>query len=90
MSTIPVTLVWLLLMLLTAASWGLGHGHGQAFMNTAHSTAIAVLLVAFFKARLVILHFMEIQDAPLSLRLACEAWVLISACSIVATYLLSV
>jgi len=83
------TLVWGLLMLATGLSWWLGtHQSGSA--TTGHSSAtIIMMLVAFFKVRLVIMYFMEIRDAPLPLKLACEGWVAVTCGAVLGFYLLS-
>lgn len=70
-----ITQVWLVLMLATGASWWLGTVN---VVNTFASTAITtvlLMLVAFFKIRLVINYFMEVRHAPVALRILCEIWV---------------
>lgn len=71
------TVIWLILVTMTALSWWLGE-HNMTLVNQ-HLTAPAVttimLVVSFFKVRLVGLHFMELRHAPLPLRLIFEAWV---------------
>jgi hypothetical protein len=49
--------------------------------------AILMMVVAFFKVRLVILHFMEVRAAPASLRLLCEGWVFMTCSAILGFYL---
>ena len=46
----------------------------------------AVLLVAFFKARMVLMIFMEVRDAPAALRWSCEAWVIVACAAVIITY----
>lgn len=60
------TAVWVALIAATAASWWLGSDHGGLLGHTAAS--VLVLLVAFFKLRLVGLYFMELRAAPAPLR----------------------
>ena len=67
-----ITLIWMLLVAATAASWAVGHGLG---LHAARDAGIAVIVVAFVKVRLVILDFMEIRHAPLTMRIAGESWV---------------
>ena len=67
-----VTLVWILLLAATFASWRIGNA--PALMQRLN-VGTAVIAIAFFKIRLVVLQFMEIRDAPGWMRLACEAWV---------------
>lgn len=66
-----VTQVWLLLVVLTAISWWLGGTDSGVLGGVA-----ALLILAFFKARLIALHFMELRTAPVWLRTAMETWVL--------------
>ena len=47
----------------------------------------ATLLIAYVKARLVVLDFMELRQAPFVWRVMTEAWLLIVSLLIVATYL---
>lgn len=63
--------VWLVLVLLTLVSWQIGHG--DALLAPATASAL-ILTAALVKARLIILHFMEVRFAPLALRLVFEAW----------------
>ena len=63
--------IWVLLVALMFASLWLGHNGGPE-ANTVVTAAIMGL--AFAKARLVILHFMEVAQAPVPLRLLLELW----------------
>ncbi|WP_275629430.1 cytochrome C oxidase subunit IV family protein [Pseudomonas sp. 273] len=72
------TLVWLVLMAMTITSWVLAYTHGM-LLPSARYEAVLILSLAFIKARLVLMHFMEAGHAPLQLRIPCEAWVLLSA-----------
>jgi hypothetical protein len=67
-----IPLVWFLLVVATAASWGMGHGLG--FQDT-RQASLAVILTAFVKVRFVILDFMEMRHAPVWMRLVSETWV---------------
>jgi len=79
-----ITLIWMLLVAATAASWAVGHGLG---LHAARDAGIAVIVVAFVKVRLVILDFMEIRHAPLPMRIAAETWVLLICTAQVVLYL---
>ncbi|MCK9504101.1 MAG: cytochrome C oxidase subunit IV family protein [Porticoccaceae bacterium] len=68
------TWIWLLLVALTTMSWEVGDGGASAGIGTSLVTPL-LLLVAFFKVRLVGLHFMELKTAPLPLRILFESWV---------------
>lgn len=83
----PITFVWLLLALMTALSWALGTQEGTILQGGQSLASTALLLLASFKVRLVIIHFMEIKGAPLGLRLICEAWVALVCAALIAIYL---
>lgn len=79
----PASIVWIVLMLATIiTTWGLSK---DAF--AARFATISIMLIAAFKVRLVLLHFMELRHAPLPLRLVFEAWVLVVTAGIVGVYL---
>lgn len=67
------TLVWLVLMVATAAStwWLAGEAHGVGLASA------AILVIAGVKVRLVLIHFMELGRAPWAWRLPLEAWPLL-------------
>ncbi|QRY45949.1 cytochrome C oxidase subunit IV family protein [Mycolicibacterium boenickei] len=69
----PLTLVWALLTVVTVASWLTARDGGQAHHLSAKVTAI-VLLIAAFKAQLVIWHFMEVRRAPTWLKVTTHGW----------------
>lgn len=67
------TLVWIVLIAITWASWLAGHSFGDA------STAgVIILLCAFAKARLIISEFMEVRTAPLVLQWLTDGWIVIA------------
>lgn len=68
------TVVWFILVAATLLSWEVGHGVG--FDDLRHAGA-AIIVIAFIKARYVILDFMEIRHAPRAMRLVGEAWVVL-------------
>ena len=71
---IPVydSLVWVALIVVTCASWEITRGL-ELFGDHRFVTS-AVLLIAFIKARFVLLDFMELKHAPILGRLFAEAW----------------
>lgn len=79
-----ITRVWLLLMLATGLSWEFGHGLG--FGDHYGRATVAVILIAFIKARLIFLDFMELRTAPLTLRAAFEAWAALICATLIALY----
>ena len=70
-----VSFVWLILATLTAVSWVLADGASPETATGAAYLTMALLALAFFKVRLVIMHFMEVLDAPWLLRGLFEVWV---------------
>lgn len=77
------TLVWLFLMAATiATTWWLSKDGFSARVGT-----VAIFAIAAFKVRLVLLHFMELKQAPRPWRLIFEAWVLVATAAIVGIYL---
>lgn len=78
------TWIWLLLVVLTTMSWEVGDG--QALTSATRLVTPILMLVAFFKVRLVGLHFMELRTAPLPLRLLFEGWVILACGAILVIY----
>jgi hypothetical protein len=74
--------VWLLLAALTASLWWLGGGSATSGVYA----TVSLMVIAFFKVRLVGIHFMELRWAPLPLRLAFEAWTLVTCLLVLAVY----
>jgi hypothetical protein len=68
------TFVLLLLIGTSVASWAFSHGAGQI---DARHAGLVVITLAFVKVRFVLLDFMELRHAPLAMRLAVEAWVVV-------------
>jgi hypothetical protein len=82
----PASLAWMVLMLATCiTTWGLST---DAFLPTV--ATLGTFLIAAFKARLVLLHFMELRHAPLPWRLLMEAWVVATTAAILGIYLQTV
>jgi hypothetical protein len=73
------TAIWALLALATVLTWYMG---GDAALNI----PALMLLIAFFKSRLVIMHFMEVNHAPMALRLAGEAWGIVCCTALIVLY----
>ena len=82
-----VTYIWLLLAFLTSVSWALGDGYAAGENNTHVYITVALLVLAFFKIRLIIMYFMEIQTAPVLMRALFEAWVVIVCSTLIFLYL---
>ena len=70
----PLTAVWALLTAVTIASSLIALDGGASHRINAGVTT-AVLLIAAFKAYVVIWHFMEVRRAPVWLRVTTGGWV---------------
>lgn len=76
-------MIWLFLVLATLGStWLAGH---HTFAG--EWTAVFVMVVAYVKARAIMLYFMELRAANLAWRLSFEAWGIASAAVIIALWL---
>ena len=73
------TIVYGLMVLITGVSFWLTVGHGASAVHAASSAWSIVIVLAFVKARWVLLDFMELRSAPIKLRLLFEAFVVIVA-----------
>jgi hypothetical protein len=76
-----VAAVWLVLVAATLLSWESARSSGDYRLASS-----AVLLIAFLKARLIGLEFMELRAAPLQLRLIFEGWAVIACTGLLALY----
>ncbi|MGV9799222.1 cytochrome C oxidase subunit IV family protein [Mycobacterium sp. NPDC003449] len=65
----PLVVSWAVLVLLTLISVVLGADHAAGGMGPRVAT-VAVLVIAFAKAAVVAMNFMEVKTAPNHLRLA--------------------
>ncbi len=79
-----LALIWLILVVAALCSWESARGWGDHRL-----AATAVLVIAFIKARIVGLEFMELRLAPLVLRLLFEAWTVIACTLLIALYWLT-
>jgi Prokaryotic Cytochrome C oxidase subunit IV len=68
-----LTLVWVLLLGLTFASFVVGIEQGA---GVASAAAVVIIGLAMYKVRLIGIHFMDLRVAPRPLRLLFEAYVL--------------
>lgn len=80
-STFRITAVWVLLILATLLSWSSAHRHAPDRL-----LASLVLVIAFAKARLIGLEFMELRAAPPALRAAFEIWAIGACASLLTLY----
>ncbi|RLA44053.1 MAG: hypothetical protein DRR06_10665 [Gammaproteobacteria bacterium] len=79
----PATPIWLLLMIATGLSWWLGVDAGREEDLNYHLISTTLIIIAFIKVRFVMRYFMEVRTAPLSLRLICDAWIVVVCSAIV-------
>lgn len=76
------TLVWLVLVGATAFSWETGHASGAS----RHYAEVAVLVVAFFKVRIVLMEFMEVRNAPTLLKVLAQGWAVAVCAALIVLY----
>lgn len=67
-----LTLLWIALLLATFVSWEAVEG--IAWLHDLRLAGVLVVVIAFVKARYIMLDFMELRDAPIPMRLFAEAW----------------
>ncbi len=79
-----LTLFWMLLIAATVVSVESVRGWLAASGETA--AAMAVLIIAFVKVRIVGREFMELRRAPRAARLAFDAWVLVMCVTLILLY----
>jgi heme/copper-type cytochrome/quinol oxidase subunit 4 len=70
----PATAVWMILVAATGVSWALGTQQG---MHDHRLASVIILLIAFIKVRFVGMYFMELREAPNTLRGLFEAYCVI-------------
>lgn len=78
------TKIWLGLMALTAVSVAIGEG---ALLGRLSS--VAIIAISAFKARLVMLNYMEANRAPVRWRILYEGWNAAAAGLIIIAYVMS-
>ena len=76
-----VAVVWVVLLAATFLSWESARSSGDY-----RPASAVVLLIAFLKARLIGLEFMELRGAPRVLRFIFEAWVVVACATLLALY----
>jgi len=74
------------LVVLTTLSYWLGTGHT---IHEADVVGVLVLVLAYIKARFVMLHFMEVRFAPVAFRAALEALLAVLLAAFVGFFLLA-
>lgn len=79
------SVVWLVLIIATLASWILGVGHELPYQYA----TVAIIVIAFVKVNFVGRYFMELREAPVALIAVFQAWVCIVPCVLIGLYLLA-
>jgi hypothetical protein len=82
-----ITYVWILVSAFTIVSWFLGPARMQGPVAASVPITVAVLAMAFIKARLIIGYFMEVRTAPVWLRLSTDVWLVVLWGAVLAIYL---
>jgi cytochrome c oxidase subunit IV len=85
--SVRVTYVWLVLCGLTLLAWALAASRGGQHPTGSTPEAVAVLVLAAVKARLVIREFMEVRSAPRWLRRFTDAWLVGICVTVLVMYL---
>jgi hypothetical protein len=80
-----ITLAWMVLFVATAISWYLGQDSTQV---TSLAAGIAILSLAFFKVRLILLYFMDLRFAPQPWRGIFELWVVAVWAAVIYLYVM--
>lgn len=80
------SVILIILVVLTIASWLIGTSQDDASQLTRMS-GVTMLVLAFFKVRLVIREFMEVRHAPVALRWVCDGWLILAVVATVSSYL---
>jgi hypothetical protein len=65
-----LVLLWILLVVITLLSW-----ETASTAISHHVAATLVLILAFFKVRIIGLDFMELKTAPWPMRIGFDVWV---------------
>jgi len=68
------TVIWLLLVVATGLSWGMGQGVGAFDVQI---VSVAIIIVTFVKVRFVIFEFMEIRGAPTWMHRVGNGWIML-------------
>lgn len=76
-----ITWIWLFLLVATLVSWEAVDG--VAWVKDLRLAGVVVMVIAFVKARYVLLDFMELRHAPWQMRAAAEGWCLAVGLAIV-------
>ncbi len=79
-----ISLIWLSLLAATLVSWDAVEG--VEWLKQPRLAGAFVIAIAFIKTRYIMLDFMELRHAPLSLRMFAESWWLLVGLVIIAGF----
>jgi hypothetical protein len=79
-------LVWLVLSAITLVSVWMGSLDGRNVLAPNTVIASSAILIALVKTRIIFREFMEVRHAPPLLRHLTDAWMLLTAVSVLGTY----
>lgn len=78
---------WLVLVAITVLAWWLAPGHSAGPVEPSLPITLTVLGLSAVKARLIIRNFMEVRSAPVWLRRATDAWLVVLWTAVLVIYL---
>jgi hypothetical protein len=79
--------VWAIASAITLVGWSLRPSGPGAAGDPSTAITIAVLGMAFIKARLITQYFMEVRTSPRWLHICTDSWLIVLWAAILATYL---
>jgi hypothetical protein len=82
-----ITRVWLILSVLTVTLWWIGPVRSGGVPHPSVPITVVVLVLGAVKCRMVIRCFMEVRSAPMWLRVATDAWLVLLWGAVLAIYL---
>ncbi len=81
-----LSVILIVLIMLTITSFFIGTNQDEV-SQASRISGVTMLVLAFFKVRLVIREFMEVRHAPVQLRWICDAWLIAAVVATISTYL---
>ncbi|MFC7672567.1 cytochrome C oxidase subunit IV family protein [Mycolicibacterium sp. GCM10028919] len=82
-----ITLAWVVLSLITIASWWLAPGHASGVAAASVPITVTVIVLGVVKSRVIMRYFMEVRTAPAWLKVATDAWLAIFWLAVLVIYL---
>lgn len=78
--------VWLALCAVTFGSFAIGSAGPRAGIDPSAALTTSAIVIALVKVRIIFREFMEVRHAPALLRRLTDAWVWVTAASLLGTY----